>query len=74
MSVSNQLAVRAADAIVAVPGSRYNPLFIHGPSGVGKTHLLNAIGNGLVHGATGASAVACVPAQLFVDELIGALQ
>jgi chromosomal replication initiator protein len=73
---SNQLAVRAADAIVAVPGSRYNPLFIHGPSGVGKTHLLNAIGNGLVDATTGASSstVACVPAQLFVDELIAALQ
>ena len=44
----NQLAVRAADAIVAEPGKRYNPLFVHGPSGVGKTHLLNAIGNGLI--------------------------
>ncbi len=71
---SNQLAVRAADAIVAVPGSRYNPLFIHGPSGVGKTHLLNAIGNGLVDATGGAGSVACVPAQLFVDELIAALQ
>ena len=70
---SNQLAVRAADAIVSVPGTRYNPLFIHGPSGVGKTHLVNAIGNGLVTGA-GISPVACVPAQLFVDELIAALQ
>jgi chromosomal replication initiator protein DnaA len=74
VSVSNQLAVRSADAIVGVPGSRYNPLFIHGPSGVGKTHLLNAIGNGLVQGADGGSAVACVPAQLFIDELIAALQ
>ena len=77
VGLCNQLAVRAADAIVAVPGSRYNPLFIHGPSGVGKTHLMNAIGNGLVD-ATGGSqvpgGVACVPAQLFVDELIGALQ
>ena len=69
---SNQLAVRAADAIVAMPASRYNPLFIHGPSGVGKTHLLNAIGNGLARESGGA--VACVPAQLFVDELISALQ
>ena len=69
---SNQLAVRAADAIVAMPASRYNPLFIHGPSGVGKTHLLNAIGNGLARESGGP--VACVPAQLFVDELISALQ
>lgn len=72
VGLSNQLAVRAADAIVSVPGSRYNPLFVHGPSGVGKTHLLNAIGNGLVHAA--GTTIACVPAQLFVDELIAALQ
>lgn len=78
VGASNQLAVRAADAIVSVPGSRYNPLFIHGPSGVGKTHLLNAIGHGLVNttrapdGRPGS--VACVPAQAFVDELIAALQ
>jgi chromosomal replication initiator protein len=72
VSASNELAVRAADAIVAVPGSRYNPLFLHGPSGVGKTHLMNAIGNGLIQATNGV--VACVPAQLFVDELIGALQ
>lgn len=74
VSASNQLAVRAADAIVSVPGTRYNPLFIHGPSGVGKTHLLNAIGNGLIEATGGAGGVACVPAQLFVDELIAALQ
>ena len=53
VGASNQLAVRAADAIVAVPATRYNPLFIHGPSGVGKTHLLNAIGNGLCDATAG---------------------
>jgi chromosomal replication initiator protein len=74
VSASNELAVRAADAIVAVPGSRYNPLFIHGPSGVGKTHLVNAIGNGLLAANNRPGSVACVPAQMFVDELIGALQ
>jgi chromosomal replication initiator protein len=74
VSASNELAVRAADAIVAVPGNRYNPLFLHGPSGVGKTHLLNAIGNGLIEATGRVGSVACVPAQLFVDELIGALQ
>ncbi len=74
VAACNQLAVRAADAIVAVPALRYNPLFIHGPSGVGKTHLLNAIGNGLVQASAGTGSVACVPAQLFIDELIAAMQ
>lgn len=74
VSTSNQLAVRAADDIVSDPGKRYSPLFIHGPSGVGKTHLLNAIGNELVHSSGGATAVACVSAQVFMDELIAALQ
>ncbi|HKO15442.1 MAG TPA: DnaA/Hda family protein [Gemmatimonadaceae bacterium] len=74
VSSSNQLAVKAADAVVAEPAERYNPLFIHGPSGVGKTHLLNAVGNELMDASGGASTVACVSAQLFMDELIAALQ
>ena len=73
VGASNQLAVRAADAVMRAPGGRYNPLFLHGPSGVGKTHLLNAVGNGLVAGSDGAP-VACLSAQTFVDELIAALQ
>jgi len=71
---SNQLAVRAADAVIEDPGKRYNPLFIHGPSGVGKTHLANAIGNEIINLSGGAAAVACVSAQQFMDELIAALQ
>jgi chromosomal replication initiator protein len=66
------MAVRAADAVIAEPGQRYNPLFIAGPSGTGKTHLLNAIGNELARNGT--TRVACVGAQLFIDELIAALQ
>ena len=73
-SASNQMAVRAADAVVAEPGQRYNPLFIAGPSGTGKTHLLNAIGNELARRGGGTARVACVGAQLFIDELIAALQ
>jgi chromosomal replication initiation ATPase DnaA len=73
-SASNQMAVRAADAVVAEPGRRYNPLFIAGPSGTGKTHLLNAIGNELAGRHSGITRVACVGAQLFIDELIAALQ
>src|SRR6476661_3107516 len=73
-SSSNQMAVRAADAVVAQPGARYNPLFLSGPSGVGKTHLLNAIGNELARAGGVEYRVACVGAQLFMDELIVALQ
>jgi chromosomal replication initiator protein len=72
-SPSNQMAVRAADAVIAEPGHRYNPLFLTGPSGVGKTHLLNAIGNELAK-RSGGTRVACVGAQRFIDELIAALQ
>jgi chromosomal replication initiator protein len=67
VGAANQLAVRAADAIVADPGRRYNPLFIHGPSGVGKTHLLHAMGNELADAS-------CLSGQEFVDGLIAALQ
>ncbi len=73
-SPSNQMAVRAADAVITEPGHRYNPLFLAGPSGVGKTHLLNAIGNELARRGGANYRVACVGAQLFIDELIAALQ
>ena len=73
-SASNQMAVRAADAVSLEPGSRYNPLFLLGPSGTGKTHLLNAIGNELSSHARTPGRVACVSAQVFIDELIAALQ
>jgi len=74
VSASNQLAVRAADAVVGEPGRRFNPLFIHGPSGVGKTHLLHAIGLGLQQSGEERRLVACVSAPSFVDDLIAALQ
>jgi chromosomal replication initiator protein len=67
-------AAHAADAVVAQPGLKYNPLLIHGASGVGKTHLLNAIGNGLARARGSRMVVACVHAQEFIDELIAAIQ
>jgi chromosomal replication initiator protein len=41
----NELAYAAAQAIIKNPGSSYNPFFIYGPTGLGKTHLIQAIGN-----------------------------
>ena len=73
-SASNQMAVRAADAVIAEPGQRYNPLFIAGPSGTREDASANAIGNELARAADGTMRVACVGAQLFIDELIAALQ
>lgn len=72
-SSSNQMAVRAADAVIAEPGHRYNPLFLVGPSGVGKTHLLHAIGNELAITLGASGRVACVSARAFADELAAAL-
>jgi len=42
---SNELAYAASLSLTKTPGEQYNPLFIYGSSGLGKTHLLNAIGN-----------------------------
>jgi chromosomal replication initiator protein DnaA len=71
---SNQLALRAAEATIEAPGVRYNPLFIHGGPGVGKTHLVHAVGNALRRKAALSGPVACVSGSQFVDELIAALQ
>lgn len=70
---SNQLAVHAADTVIEEPGRKYNPLFIHGVAGVGKTHLLHALGNELIAMRGGATTVACVSARQFTEELIAAL-
>jgi chromosomal replication initiator protein DnaA len=71
---SNQLAFRAAEATIEAPGTRYNPLFVHGGTGVGKTHMVHAVGNALRRKAPLSGPVACVSGSQFVDELIAALQ
>jgi chromosomal replication initiation ATPase DnaA len=71
---SNQLALRAAEAVIEAPGVRYNPLFVHGGAGVGKTHMVHAVGNALRRKAALSGPVACVSGSQFVDELIAALQ
>ncbi len=69
---ANQLALRAARAVVEAPGTQYVPLVITGPSGSGRTHLLHAIGNALID--AGVQTVACVSAATFAEQLITALR
>lgn len=68
---SNDVAASAARDVIARPGKKYNPLVLVGKSGLGKTHLLNAIGLELAR-AKGA-VVACLSTQAFIDELIAAI-
>ena len=66
-----RMAIQATRAVVEEPGKRYNPLVLVGGSGVGKTHLLHAVGNALA-GRSGAP-VACLSAPEFTAELIDAI-
>jgi chromosomal replication initiator protein DnaA len=70
-SEGNRMALKAAHAVVSEPATRYNPLVIVGGSGVGKTHLLHAVGNAL--GERGAGPVACLSSHEFTGELIEAI-
>ena len=71
VGASNQVAVSAARAALERPGKKYNPLVLVGKSGLGKTHLLNAIGLELARGKR--AVVACLSTQAFIDELISAI-
>jgi chromosomal replication initiator protein len=73
VGASNEVAFRAAQAIVEAPGQHYNPLFIHGGFGLGKTHLLSAIVHAIRHSRR-AGGVACVTAENFVNDLMGGLR
>jgi chromosomal replication initiator protein len=68
---SNEVALSAVRDAIAKPGKKYNPLVIVGRSGLGKTHLLNAIGLELAKKKN--AVVACLSTQGFVDELIAAI-
>ncbi len=67
---SNRLAAAAARAVAEMPGTTYNPLFIYGGTGVGKTHLMHAI----AHVALAAGRkVLYAPADQFLNELVAAI-
>lgn len=69
----NRLAHGAALAVAEAPSEAYNPLFLHGPPGLGKTHLLAAIANYLRLNAPGLS-VRYTTAESFTNEFVGALK
>jgi chromosomal replication initiator protein len=70
---SNQLAHAASVAAASSPGTRYNPLFIYGGVGLGKTHLVNAIGHRVMQDKSDAR-VLFLSAEKFTNEFIWALQ
>ncbi|MBY5982436.1 chromosomal replication initiator protein DnaA [Ferrimonas balearica] len=70
---SNQLARAAASQVADNPGGAYNPLFLYGGTGLGKTHLLHAVGNGIMKRKPNAKVV-YMHSERFVQDMVKALQ
>ncbi len=70
---SNQLARAASQQVADNPGGAYNPLFIYGGTGLGKTHLLHAVGNGIMDKKKNATVV-YMHSERFVQDMVKALQ
>ena len=70
---SNQLALAAAQQVVESPGDAYNPLFLYGGVGLGKTHLMHAVGNALRQRKPDAKIV-YLHSERFVADMVKALQ
>lgn len=69
VGASNELAYAAAQAVTKHPGQKYNPLFIYGGSGLGKTHLMQAVGNELSTSKQTKSVVYVTSEQFVVEFL-----
>ncbi len=70
---SNQLARAAASQVADNPGSAYNPLFLYGGTGLGKTHLLHAVGNA-IKARNPDARVVYMHSERFVQDMVKALQ
>ena len=70
---SNQLGLAAATQVAENPGGSYNPLFIYGGVGLGKTHLMHAVGNALINRRPNAKVV-YLHSERFVADMVKALQ
>lgn len=73
VSSSNHLAYAAATAVAASPGTSYNPLFLYGGVGVGKTHLMQAIGHEVIMKPGSIKVIYCA-GEDFTNEIIEAMQ
>lgn len=69
----NELAYAACQAVAQTPGSKYNPLFVYGGVGIGKTHLIQAVGNAVLANNPKARIVYATTEQ-FVQEFVDALR
>lgn len=73
VGLSNNLAYAAAQAVVANPGVSYNPLFVYGGTGVGKTHLMLGIGNSLLKINPRLKVIYC-SSERFMNDFIQSIQ
>jgi len=76
IGASNQFANAACQAVATLPAKNYNPLFIYGGVGLGKTHLLNAIGNYVLQNGIiqDLSKIRYLSAEQFTNELINSIR
>jgi chromosomal replication initiator protein len=73
VGASNELAYAASMAVAKSLATVYNPLFLYGNSGLGKTHLMHAIGHYVLQNNPG-KRVLCVSSEMFTNELVNAIQ
>ena len=66
---SNELAYAACQAVANNPGTKYNPLFLYGGVGLGKTHLIQAVGNGIAASNPEATII-YISSETFVNEFV----
>ena len=71
---SNELAHAAVQAVIGAVGKKYNPLFIYGGVGLGKTHLLQAAGNTIVKHVGGKNRVLYVSSEKFINDVVWAVR
>jgi chromosomal replication initiator protein len=71
---SNELAFAASGAVVQEVGTKYNPLFVYGGTGLGKTHLIQAVGNEIIKAHKNRVKVKYVPSEKFVNDVVWAIR